>query len=92
MLREGNSDRRAPSSVKAYAPPTPTHGEMVGRPDSHVSSMADGDFFSHEQSVTIAEAGQVHITFTDESGNHRPRAPVAVEAGEVVVPPLCAVR
>ena len=53
--------------------------------DSHVSSMTDGDFFSHEQSVTIAEAGQVHITFTDESGNATElRAPVAVEAGEVV--------
>ena len=42
---------------------------MVADSDSHVSSMTDGDFFSHEQSVTIAEAGQVHITFTDESGN-----------------------
>ena len=86
VLREGNSDRRAPSSVKAYARANPHRmGKWSTDSDSHVSSMTDGDFFSHEQSVTIAEAGQVHITFTDESGNATElRAPVAVEAGEVV--------
>ena len=73
VLREGNSDRRAPSSVKAYARANPHRmGKWSADSDSHVSSMTDGDFFSHEQSVTIAEAGQVHITFTDESGKrHR---------------------
>ncbi len=86
VLREGNSDRRAPSSVKAYARANPHRmGKWSADSDSHVSSMTDGDFFSHEQSVTIAEAGQVHITFTDESGNATElRAPVPVEAGEVV--------
>ena len=86
VLREGNSDRRAPSSVKAYARANPHRmGKWSTDSDSHVSSMTDGDFFSHEQSVTMAEAGQVHITFTDESGNATElRAPVAVEAGEVV--------
>ena len=86
VLREGNSDRRAPSSVKAYARANPHRmGKWSADSDSHVSSMTDGDFFSHEQSVTMTEAGQVHITFTDESGNATElRAPVAVEAGEVV--------
>ncbi|MEL7073987.1 MAG: NADP-dependent isocitrate dehydrogenase [Planctomycetota bacterium] len=86
VLREGNSDRRAPSSVKAYARANPHRmGKWSTDSDSHVSSMTDGDFFSHEQSVTMAEAGQVHITFTDESGNATElRAPVAVEAGELV--------
>ena len=86
VLREGNSDRRAPSSVKAYARANPHRmGKWSTDSDSHVSSMTDGDFFSHEQSVTMAEAGQVHITFTDESGNVTElRAPVTVEAGEVV--------
>ena len=86
VLREGNSDRRAPSSVKAYARANPHRmGKWSTDSDSHVSSMTDGDFFSHEQSVTMAEAGQVHITFTDESGNvTKLRAPVTVEAGEVV--------
>ena len=86
VLREGNSDRRAPSSVKAYARANPHRmGKWSTDFNSHVSSMTDGDFFSHEQSVTMAEAGQVHITFTDESGNATElRAPVAVEAGEVV--------
>ena len=86
VLREGNSDRRAPSSVKAYARANPHRmGKWSTDSDSHVSSMTKGDFFSHEQSVTMTEAGQVHITFTDESGNTTElRAPVAVEAGEVV--------
>ena len=86
VLREGNSDRRAPGSVKAYARANPHRmGKWSADSNSHVSSMTDGDFFSHEQSVTLAEAGKVHITFTDESGNATQlRAPVAVEAGEVV--------
>ena len=86
VLREGNSDRRAPGSVKAYARANPHRmGKWSGDSDSHVSSMTEGDFFSHEQSVTMTEASQVHITFTDESGNATElRAPVAVEAGEVV--------
>ncbi len=86
VLREGNSDRRAPSSVKAYARANPHRmGKWSADSDSHVSSMTDGDFFSHEQSVTMPEAGHLHITFADESGNATElRAPVAVEPGEVV--------
>ena len=86
VLREGNSDRRAPGSVKAYARANPHRmGKWSTDSNTHVSSMTDGDFFSHEQSVTMTESGEVHITFTDESGNATElRAPVAVEAGEVV--------
>ena len=86
VLREGNSDRRAPGSVKAYARANPHRmGKWSSESKSHVSSMADGDFFSHEQSVTMGEAGKVHITFTDAAGHSTDlRQPVAVEAGEVL--------
>ena len=86
VLREGNSDRRAPGSVKAYARANPHRmGKWSSESNSHVSSMADGDFFSHEQSVTMGEAGKVHITFTDAAGHSTElRQPVAVEAGEVL--------
>ena len=55
VLREGNSDRRAPASVKAYARSHP-HSMGAWSPDSktHVATMAEGDFRSNEQSVTVA--------------------------------------
>ena len=54
MLREGNSDRRAPASVKEYARKHP-HSMGAWSKDSktHVATMGDGDFRSTEQSVTI---------------------------------------
>src|SRR6185295_17498510 len=54
VLREGNSDRRAPASVKAYARTHP-HSMGAWSPDSktHVSTMADGDFRHSEKSVTL---------------------------------------
>ena len=56
VLREGNSDRRAPASVKAYARKHPhSMGAWSTESKSHVSTMSDGDFRSTEQSVTLAE-------------------------------------
>ena len=69
VLREGNSDRRAPLSVKNYAR---THPHKMGawRSDSktHVAHMADGDFYGSEQSVQISQAGNVVIEFTGNDG------------------------
>ena len=57
VLREGNSDRRAPASVKAYAKKHPhSMGEWSPESRSHVATMSEGDFRSTEQSVTVPEA------------------------------------
>ncbi|MEQ8713361.1 MAG: NADP-dependent isocitrate dehydrogenase, partial [Cyclobacteriaceae bacterium] len=62
VLREGNSDRRAPLSVKAYARKHPhSMGEWSADSKSHVSSMPGGDFYGSEKSVTISGATTVKI-------------------------------
>ena len=62
VLREGNSDRRAPRAVKEYAKNNPHFmGEWTSDSKSHVASMDSGDFKSNEQSVTIPEATSVRI-------------------------------
>jgi isocitrate dehydrogenase len=86
VLREGNSDRRAPASVKAYARKHP-HSMGAWSPDSrsHVSTMSDGDFRSTEKSVTIAAPGSVRIEHVAEDGEVtvlKERTPVL--AGEVL--------
>ena len=58
VLRQGNSDRRAPASVKEYARKHPhSMGEWSTESRSHVSTMSDGDFRSTEQSVTVGFGG-----------------------------------
>ncbi|WDD96670.1 NADP-dependent isocitrate dehydrogenase [Thalassomonas actiniarum] len=69
VLREGNSDRRAPASVKQFVKKNPhSMGEWLASSKSHVASMSDGDFFSSEQSVTVEKATDVKIEFTGEDG------------------------
>jgi isocitrate dehydrogenase len=86
VLREGNSDRRAPASVKAYARAHPhSMGPWSPASRSHVATMSDGDFCATEQSVTLAAAGEVAIVHLATDGTtSRLRAPVAVLAGEVI--------
>ncbi|MGB0935974.1 MAG: NADP-dependent isocitrate dehydrogenase [Colwellia sp.] len=68
VLREGNSDRRAPGSVKQYARNNPhSMGEWSSESKSHVASMSDGDFYSSEQSTTVNYATTVKIEFIDEN-------------------------
>ncbi len=69
VLREGNSDRRAPASVKAYARRHP-HSMGAWSPDSrsHVSTMSDGDFRATEQSVTVERPGAVRIEHVAADG------------------------
>ncbi len=88
VLREGNSDRRAPASVKAYARAHP-HSMGAWSPDepSHVATMSAGDFRHNEVATTVAEAdaGVARIEFTGADGTTLVLNPeVALDAGEVV--------
>ncbi|MGY8924507.1 MAG: NADP-dependent isocitrate dehydrogenase [Flavobacteriales bacterium] len=66
VLREGNSDRRAPKAVKNYAKKNP-HSMGAWSKDSktHVATMAEGDFAHNEKSVTVSNATDVRIVHTD---------------------------
>ncbi|MFV0337776.1 MAG: NADP-dependent isocitrate dehydrogenase, partial [Chthoniobacterales bacterium] len=70
VLREGNSDRRAPKAVKDYARKNP-HSMGAWSPDSktRVATMGHDDFFSNEKSATVPAATKVKIEFTDNAGN-----------------------
>jgi isocitrate dehydrogenase len=69
VLREGNSDRRAPKAVKNYAKKNPhSMGVWSANSKTHVSTMESGDFFSNEKSITISNAGDVKIEFVNENG------------------------
>ncbi|UXA54745.1 NADP-dependent isocitrate dehydrogenase [Xanthomonas prunicola] len=86
VLREGNSDRRAPLSVKNYARKHPHRmGKWSGDSKSHVSHMEFGDFFGSEQSTTLADAGTLKIEFVGADGSSTVlKDKVAVKAGEIV--------
>ncbi|MDA8994202.1 NADP-dependent isocitrate dehydrogenase [Schleiferiaceae bacterium] len=69
VLREGNSDRRAPKAVKNYARKHPhSMGEWSADSASHVSSMTEGDFYGTETSTTLAENCTAQIRFTKNTG------------------------
>ena len=69
VLREGNSDRRAPKAVKKYAKNNPhSMGKWETNSQSHVSHMNSGDFRSNEKSVTIASATTAKIVFKTADG------------------------
>jgi isocitrate dehydrogenase len=86
VLREGNSDRRAPASVKAYVRKHPhSMGAFSGDSRSHVSTMTDGDFRGTEQSVTIDEAGEVRVEHVAQDGTVTVlKEAIPVQAGEVL--------
>jgi len=70
VLREGNSDRRAPKAVKNYAKNNPhSMGAWTKDSKTHVATMTAGDFAHNEKSVTIPSATSVSIEHTDENGN-----------------------
>jgi len=86
VLREGNSDRRAPKAVKNYAKKYPhSMGEWKSDSKSHVASMTGGDFYGSEKSVEIEEATNFRIFFTDDAGNKtllKDKAPL--QTGEII--------
>lgn len=86
VLREGNSDRRAPKAVKNFAKKHP-HSMGAWSKDSktHVATMASGDFFHNEQSVTVKTPTTVKFVFTDKDGNQSElRKPLALQQGEII--------
>jgi isocitrate dehydrogenase len=86
VLREGNSDRRAPASVKEYARRHPhPMGKWSRDSKTHVSHMDSGDFRCNEKSVTIAEQGSLRIEWVAADGTRKVlKESVPVLAGEVV--------
>ena len=86
VLREGNSDRRAPASVKNYAKNNPhSMGVWSSASKSHVASMAEGDFFGSEQSTTVPAATSVTIQHTGSDGTVSVlKDNIALQAGEVI--------
>ncbi len=85
VLRQGNSDRRAPKAVKEYAKSHP-HSMGAWSPDSktHVSTMSGGDFRSNEQSLTVTDDGAVRIELVADGDVTVLKATVPVIAGEVI--------
>ena len=85
VLREGNSDRRAPKPVKAFAKKNPhSMGAWKASSASHVATMSSGDFASNEKSVTIAQAGNVTIQLTHAEGTTTLKESVPVLEGEII--------
>lgn len=85
VLREGNSDRRAPKAVKNYAKKNP-HPMGVWSADSksHVASMQNGDFYGSEKSVTIDVPTTLNVDFLDANGTSKNLKSFAVKTGEIV--------
>jgi isocitrate dehydrogenase len=86
VLREGNSDRRAPLSVKNYARKNPHKmGAWAADSKSHVAHMTAGDFYGSEKSALIAEAGSVKIELVANDGSTKVlKETVKVLAGEII--------
>ncbi|TRW23840.1 NADP-dependent isocitrate dehydrogenase [Flavobacterium zepuense] len=86
VLREGNSDRRAPRAVKNYAKAHPhSMGKWTADSKTHVASMSEGDFYGSEKSVTVKDATDVKIEFTAKDGTVTVlKANTPLKAGEII--------
>lgn len=86
VLRQGNSDRRAPNAVKNYARKHPhSNGTWNASVKTHVSSMTEGDFYGNEKSITMPKADTFQIEFVSESGHvSLLRKAMPLLAGEVL--------
>jgi isocitrate dehydrogenase len=86
VLREGNSDRRAPKAVKQFARNNPhSMGAWQADCKSHVSTMLQGDFFSNEQSVTLDRAATVRIELRSHEGDTTVlKSGLALQEGEII--------
>lgn len=86
VLREGNSDRRAPKAVKNYAKQHPhSMGAWSSESKSHVSHMNIGDFYHSEKSVEVADATNVKIELVDNSGQTSVlKEKTALKSGEII--------
>jgi isocitrate dehydrogenase len=86
VLREGNSDRRAPKAVKEYAKNNPhSMGAWSADSKTHVASMQEGDFYGSEKSVTIEAATSANIEFEGADGTAKTlKAGIDLLDGEII--------
>ena len=86
VLREGNSDRRAPMAVKQYARKNPhSMGEWSQASRTHVAAMKTGDFYHNEESMTLDRARDVQMDLVTKSGKTLVLKPkVSLLAGEII--------
>ncbi|MNS01248.1 Isocitrate dehydrogenase [NADP] [compost metagenome] len=86
VLREGNSDRRAPKAVKNYAKANPhSMGAWSADSKTHVASMESGDFYGSEKSITVSDATDVKIEFAGKDGSSTVlKASTPLKAGEII--------
>ncbi|MFI0491215.1 NADP-dependent isocitrate dehydrogenase [Flavobacterium sp.] len=86
VLREGNSDRRAPKAVKNYAKANPhSMGAWSSESKTQVASMEAGDFYGSEKSITLADATDVKIEFVGKDGTTTVlKASTPLKAGEII--------
>ncbi len=86
VLREGNSDRRAPPSVKNYAKKNPhSMGAWSADSKTHVASMSEGDFYGSEKSMTVAEDTTFTIEFVGKDGStQRLKESAPLQGGEII--------
>ena len=93
VLREGNSDRRAPRAVKEFAQKFPhSMGEWSSSSQTHVATMSDNDFRSNEQSITLPTSTTLRIQHTSAEGEITTLKEVPVNAGEIVDATFMSVR
>ncbi|MBF6611285.1 MAG: NADP-dependent isocitrate dehydrogenase [Chryseobacterium sp.] len=94
VLREGNSDRRAPKSVKDYAKANPHRmGEWKADSKTEVAHMESGDFYDTENSVTVDHDGKFRIVFYGNDGNSTVLKDLApLKAGEIIDSSLMSLR
>jgi len=85
VLREGNSDRRAPPAVKAFVRKFPhSMGTWKKTSQSHADYMREGDFFKTEQSITTDSATDVRIEFVSAAGDVEVKKELSLESGEIL--------
>ncbi|OOR93430.1 isocitrate dehydrogenase (NADP(+)) [Moraxella caviae] len=86
VLREGNSDRRAPKAVKNFAKKFPhSMGAWTKDSKTHVATMSANDFYHNEKSVTVPSETTVNFVFTDKAGEKTTlRKPLPLKAGEIL--------
>lgn len=86
VLREGNSDRRAPGAIKAYVKNNPHRmGVWTKESKAHVANMAGGDFYGNEKSMIMPKADDLKIQLVEANGNVTVlKESLPVQEGEVI--------
>ena len=85
VLREGNSDRRAPRAVKNYAKQNPhSMGAWSSDSKTHVATMAEGDFKANEKSLTLTKATSIQIKLVSDSSETILKDKIELQAGEII--------